>query len=132
MKKWLIAAILSVAIFASIIGCTEKQMQQADQIADTVEDVTEGGQAILESPAGAYIPPEARLALEIGGALAMGLVIAWRDWRRKQAQTAVKEIVSGIEIAKNDSESTKTAIKDAQKIVQSSKTTELVSKARTA
>jgi hypothetical protein len=132
MKKFVISLLLVLLLLLPMPGCNEQQKQQIDKAADVVENVTQGGQAILDSPAGGLVPSEIRLMLEAGGALAMGLVIAWREWRKKQLQTALDQVVTGNEIAKDKSEDVNTAIKEAQTVTQSAKTTELVAKIRAA
>jgi hypothetical protein len=132
MRNLLFMIFLTLTLLLAIVGCSEEQRQRVDKLTSAVESVTQSGQAFMESPAGQIVPIEIRSIVEICGAVAMGLVVAWRDYRRKQAQTALEEIVTGVEIAKQKSDDVSDAIKDAQNITQSAKTTELVAQARAA
>ncbi|GAH80294.1 unnamed protein product [marine sediment metagenome] len=121
VKIWWLFVVVSVVVLLSVISCTEQQMQQVDEIADVVQDVTEGGEAVLESPAGDLISDNLRSILETVGFVAMSLILGWREWRGKQANTAVKEIVTGIEVSKEHlCDKCKLVIKTNQKTTQKS------------
>jgi hypothetical protein len=99
-KIWLSLVVVSCFVCFSIASCNEQQQLQIDKLANNVQGIAQGTQAVINTPAGDLVSPSTRVAIESVSAIAMGLVIAWRSYRAAQAQTAVKEIVTGIEKVK--------------------------------
>lgn len=94
MKRYTFTTIIFLLALA---GCNEAQRQAVDEIVADVNTVAVGGQAVLQSPAGAAIPSPAK---EIAG-LVIGLAGAgaatWTEWRRRTMAKTTKAIVRGIE-----------------------------------
>lgn len=94
MTKWIVFVILSAAVL--MIGCEDYWMQ-GDKIAQDANNIASGAQAVLESPAGALIPPDVKLYGALGIAIVNGLVITWQEWRNRTMKKTTKAIVQGIE-----------------------------------
>ena len=95
-----------IFLLATLAGCNEAQRQTVDEIVADVNTVAVGGQAVLQSPAGAAIPSPAK---EIAG-LVIGLagagVATWTEWRRRTMAKTTKAIVRGIEQVDRDHQTT--------------------------
>ena len=95
MKRLLNVTVLSLILIV-LAGCDEF-WQKGDVIVQDVNAVAGGAQALLESPAGAMIPPEWKLYGFLGIGLVNGLVISWQEWRNRTMKKTTKAIVKGIE-----------------------------------
>ncbi|HUW18292.1 MAG TPA: hypothetical protein VMW16_03240 [Sedimentisphaerales bacterium] len=110
--------ILVVCLTLSIFtGCDEEQKQQIDRAADFTQQTTEHGEGFLNSPMGQLlVPPDVQGWIRLGGALAIGLATAWKQYRAKTVLTKVtKSIVHGIEASGTDGENCKPLIAQAMK-----------------
>lgn len=96
-------AILAITLIA-IAGCDEKQRRQIDQIAMDVNQWTDVGRQVLESPAGRTIPPPIGLIAASVIAVASGAVNGWQKYRGNQMKKTTKAIVRGIEKAEKEVE----------------------------
>jgi len=102
MTKWIYVVILSVVLFA---GCNEF-WQKGDEIIRDVNDVAAGARAVLESPAGALIPPDLKVYGLIGIGLINAAVIGWEEMRNRMLKKTTKAIVKGIEQTGNPDKET--------------------------
>ena len=102
MKRFLNVTLLLLIVLA---GC-EKFWQKGDEISQDVDAVAGGAQALLDSPAGAMIPPEWKLYGALGVALANGLVITWQEFRNRTMKKTTRAIVQGIERTDNPQKAT--------------------------
>lgn len=91
----LFVTLLLLTLF--FLGCTPEQRETIDQLAITAEQVTAGGEAVIDSPAGEVIPPDIKFYLSLAGAVIMTAVSAWQKYRKDQLTAATKAIVRGVE-----------------------------------
>lgn len=89
-----------VTLFA--IGCEEQQLERADQIVTDANSVVATGGAILQSPAGALLPPGFQLYGAVGLAIASVLLNAWQKVRSNLLTKTTKAIVKGIEASEKE------------------------------
>lgn len=103
-----------------IASCSEEQKQEIDKAAISTKQIAESSEQLLGSPAGEIIPPDIKLWIILGGALASGAANAWQKWRADEMKQTTKAIVKGIEVAEaqnNPQASTvKSNIKTAMKL----------------
>ena len=78
-------------------SCEEQQIERADRIVTDANDVVSGVGAVLQSPAGALLPPDLRLYGTIGVAIASIVVNAWQKIKGNLMAKTTKAIVKGIE-----------------------------------
>jgi hypothetical protein len=100
MRILLITAILGAVTL--IGGCEEKQLERIDRIITDANDVVSGVGAVLQSPAGALLPPDLRLYGTIGVAIASVGVNAWQKVKGNLMKKTTKAIVKGIEKGQGD------------------------------
>lgn len=127
-----------------VIGCLERIKTTATeveyQITDPNSEVQEAAEKIgnLVGPAIILVKsvpgfPYAKAILG-GLAIAQLLLSIILGWRKKKSDTALKEVVHGIELAKKELDKkgagTSTSLKKALAITESTETTELVNKIR--
>lgn len=100
--------IILIAIFIVIMspGCSEIELRRVDELVQDVNTIAQGGQAVLESPAGQMIPPQVKIFGLLGVMLANGLVITWEEWRNRTMKKTTKAIVRGIEDTTNPDKAT--------------------------
>lgn len=115
--SFLAVLLISITMF---IGCEEQQLQRADQIVTDVNSVVAAGGAVLQSPAGALLPPGFQLYGAAGLAIVSVLLNAWQKVRSNLLTKTTKAIVKGIEaseklIATNPSNPVKAAIAEQLK-----------------
>jgi len=82
---------------ASVAGCNEQQMAQADRAVADVNDIAAGVKAFLESPAGAAIPLDWRLYGSLGVLATSVIANGWQQFRNGTMKKTTKAIVKGIE-----------------------------------
>lgn len=92
--------ILAGCLYFGPAGCDEF-WQKGDEIVHDVNTIAQGTQAVLESPAGAMMPPEWKLYGALGVVLANGLVITWQELRNRMLKKTTRAIVKGIEQTDN-------------------------------
>jgi hypothetical protein len=98
-------------------GCDETQLQRIDRIVADANTAGQGVAAIPEGPAGALIPPDVKMIMEL---LGVGLAMAYAIWQqlrasgvlRKNADLSVtlKAVADGIDQAGPEAENAKTQI----------------------
>lgn len=100
MNKVTFLAIITVLMFAAI-GCDETQLRQADQFVTDANNIVTAAGGVIQSPAGALLPP----VFQLYGASAIALAsIALNSWQKVRANLmtkTTKAIVKGIESAGN-------------------------------
>jgi hypothetical protein len=108
---WLLAAVL--CLFPP--GCSVAEQQRIDTLTDQVEQLTIEGEKFLDSEiAQMLIPPNVDGAIRLGGALSIGLIMAWRKWRKNNTLTKVtRSIVQGIDASGNQGQTCKLQIAKA-------------------
>lgn len=112
--------VLCLALLAGLEmgGCTEQQLAKIDKAVADVNTVAEGVAAIPDGPAGALIPPQVRVILELlgfSGALAIAV------WQRVRASgllaknadlvTTIRAVVDGIDASGPAADPVKASIK---------------------
>ena len=97
-------------------GCDEQQLGPVDRIVSDVNDSLPTVTAVLQSPAGALLPPDLRLYAAAAVALASIGVNSWQKVRAVLMTKTTKAIVKGIEAAgENTKTNPKNLIKDSIK-----------------
>jgi len=93
--------LLSVVLMAMTLigGCTEEQIAQTDLIVSDANDIVAGVAALLESPAGATLPPGIQLYGAAGIAIASIALNSWQKIKGNLMLKTTKAIVRGIESA---------------------------------
>ena len=98
MIKARFLAIVVVLMFAAS-GCEEAQLRQADQIVTDANNIVTAVGGLMQSPAGALLPP----GFQLYGAAGIALVsIALNSWQKVRANLMIKTtkaIVKGIELS---------------------------------
>lgn len=94
-----IFSILCAAMFG-LTGCDEEQLQKVDNIVGSVKPITEVGEQILESPAGAVIPPQYIGMTKAAGTLALIAAATWFKIREKQAVSREAKTSDKLDITK--------------------------------
>ena len=89
-------------------GCEEQQLERADQIVTDANSIVAAGGAILQSPAGALLPPGFQLYGAAGIAIASVLLNAWQKVRANLMVKTTKAIVKGIESVERETKSNPT------------------------
>ncbi len=102
MKRLLNVTVLLLIVLAGY----DEFLQKGDEIVRDVNAVAGGAQALLESPAGAMIPPEWKLYGALGVTLASVLVNSWQELRNRTMKKTTKAIVRGIERTDNPQKAT--------------------------
>lgn len=98
MNIWL-KSIIIVTILLTVTSCEEQQLERVDKIVTDANSVAAAGGAVLQSPAGALLPPDIRF---IGAAALAIASIAFNSWQKVRAnlmKKTTKAIVKGIEAA---------------------------------
>ncbi|MBA7518568.1 hypothetical protein ES705_10639 [subsurface metagenome] len=91
--------IFVIGVLLLLPGCEEKQLERTDVIVGDVNDIVAGVGALMESPAGAMLPPDLKLYGAVGLALASIGVNSWQKVRSVLMTKTTKAIVKGIELA---------------------------------
>ena len=94
---WFLSILVTMTIVAA--GCEERQLERADVIVGDVNDIVAGVGALLESPAGAMLPPDIKLYAAAAVALASIAVNSWQGIKGNLMKKTTKAIVKGIELA---------------------------------
>jgi len=97
---------LSVGFFS---GC-----DAIDKLAQKTPDMTKSGQALLDSPAGEYIPKPVKDAVHIAGYVALSLASTWLYVRKEMFKEAMSEVALSNEILVNDNPDLKTKVQAAE------------------
>ncbi len=100
MRILLITVFLGLVTFTA--GCDEEQLKSFDKIVTDANEIVTTGQGVLQSPAGALLPPDLRLYGTIAIALASIGVNSWQKVRAVLMTKTTKAIVKGIENADED------------------------------
>lgn len=79
------------------IGCSEEQMQQVDRTMADVNQWSETGQMVLQSPAGQSLPPDIRLYGALAALIGSTAAGVWQKFQRSQETKVTKSIVQGVE-----------------------------------
>ena len=101
MTRKLFTTIIFMVISFST-GCDETQIRRADRIVDDVNDIATTGRIVLQSPAGALLPPDLKLYGAAAIAIASIVVNSWQKVRANLMKKTTKAIVRGIESAEQD------------------------------
>lgn len=101
-RKLFTTIIFMVILFST--GCDETQIRRADRIVDDVNDIVTTGRIVLQSPAGALLPPDLKLYGAAAIAIASIVVNSWQKVRANLMKKTTKAIVRGIESAEQDQE----------------------------
>ena len=96
MNFWLKSIIIVTVL---TIGCEEQQLERVDKVVTDANSVVTAGEAMLQSPAGALLPPDLRLYGTVALALASIAVNSWQKVRMTLMKKTTKAIVKGIEAA---------------------------------
>jgi hypothetical protein len=80
-------------------GCEEQQIEDIDRFVKDANEVVSGVGAVLESPAGALLPPNLQLYGAIAVAIASVGVNTWQKIKGNLMKKTTKAIVKGIELA---------------------------------
>ena len=99
-RKLFVSIIFIVILFST--GCDEAQIRRADRIVDDVNDIVTTGRIVLQSPAGALLPPDLKLYGAAAIAIASIVVNSWQKVRANLMKKTTKAIVRGIESAEQD------------------------------
>ena len=95
-----ITVIASLILFST--GCDETQLSQADRIVTDANNIVAAVGGVMQSPAGALLPP----GLQLYGAAGIALVsIALNSWQKVRANLmtkTTKAIVKGIEASEKE------------------------------
>ena len=91
--------IFVIGVLLLLPGCDESQLERMDRIVADANNITATGGLLLESPAGAMLPPDLRLYAAAGVALASIAVNSWQKVRSVLMTKTTKAIVHGIELA---------------------------------
>ena len=97
---------MAFMIILFLCGCEEASLQRTDKVVQDVNTISQGTQAVLESPAGLLIPPHLKIYGMLGVILANGLVIGWEEWRNRTMKKTARAIVKGIENTENPDKAT--------------------------
>ena len=98
MTKVRFLAAIIVLMFAAI-GCDETQLRQADRIVTDANSVVTAVGGVMQSPAGALLPPGLQLYGAAGIAIASIALNSWQKVRANLMTKTTKAIVNGIESA---------------------------------
>lgn len=90
----LVGLVAGLALFAAGPSCSPDQLQRADRIIADVNTAGRGVAAIPDGPAGALIPPEVRLIMEL---LGVGAAVAFGLWQRVRA-SGLLETKQGLDV----------------------------------
>lgn len=101
MKKIMLVVVMGLFVYA---GCTEVQLRQADEVASAAMDVAGAAETVVNSPAGAVLPPDWRLYISLASALVLAAGNAWQSVRGKRTKAALEEVVAGNEAVKKGAE----------------------------
>jgi len=97
--SFLAVVLMAVTMFG---GCEEQQLQRVDRIVTDANEVVAAGGAVLQSPAGAMLPPGFQLYGAAGLAIASVLLNAWQKVRSNLLTKTTKAIVKGIEASEKE------------------------------
>ena len=101
MNRTGILASIVILMFAAI-GCDETQLRQADRIVTDANSVVEAVGGMMQSPAGALLPPGFQLYGAAGIAIASIALNGWQQIRGNLMKKTTKAIVKGIEAAEKE------------------------------
>lgn len=107
MNKMGFLAALIVTMFAVsgpflTSGCNETQLRQADRIVTDANSVVTAVGGVMQSPAGALLPPGFQLYGTAAIAIASIIVNAWQQVRGNLMKKTTKAIVKGIEFGEKE------------------------------
>ena len=97
MKKVRFLMIIVILTFAAMLGCDERQLRQADQFVQDANSVVTAVGGVVQSPAGALLPPVFQLYGAAGIALASIIVNGWQQIRGNLMKKTTKAIVKGVD-----------------------------------
>ena len=98
MNKVTFLTIITVLMFAAI-GCDETQLRQVDQFVTDANSVVTAAGDVMQSPAGALLPPVFQLYGASAIALASIALNSWQKVRANLMKKTTKAIVKGVESA---------------------------------
>jgi hypothetical protein len=103
-------------------GCTEEQIAKIDKGVADANTAAQGLAAIPDGPAGALIPPQVRIIMEL---LGVGLAAAFGIWQKIRASglllknsdlvTTIRAVVDGIDASGSKAEPVKVAIQNVMR-----------------
>ena len=99
-KAWFLS--IMVTVMFAVGGCNEEQIEQMDKFVGDANDIVTTGGVMLQSPAGAMLPPDIKLYGSVGLALASIILNSWQGVRSNLMKKTTKAIVKGIEVASNE------------------------------
>jgi hypothetical protein len=122
MRKVGFFAVWSVVlafVLSAGAGCTEEELARIDRGVADANTIGQGIAAIPDGPAGALIPPEVRIIMEL---LGVGLAAAFGIWQKIRASgllsknadlvTTIRAVVDGIDASGSKAEPVKVAIQN--------------------
>ena len=109
-----VTIIMFMGLVTLIGGCNEDQIKDVDQLVKDANDIITAGGAVLQSPAGALLPPGFQLYGTAAIALASIIVNGWQQIKGNLMKKTTKAIVKGIESAGKTTKTNPTSpVKDA-------------------
>ncbi|MBW8035862.1 MAG: hypothetical protein FVQ79_09580 [Planctomycetes bacterium] len=93
--------IIIISVFAFFAGCAPLDLSRVDQGAELAITATEQGEMVINSQLGVLIPPQIAVVLKLAGAAVVAAALSWQEFRRRTANTAITEIVRGVEDLKH-------------------------------
>jgi len=99
LKNATIVLFMGLVTLFAVVGCTEEQIRQVDQTVADANNLVSGGAALLQSPAGAMLPPDLRLYGTVGIAIASIVFNSWQKVRSNLMAKTTKAIIKGVDAA---------------------------------
>lgn len=116
-KSGFLCVVLAAMLFGVAGGCNEEQLRRVDQAVADVNTAAQGVAAIPDGPAGALIPPEVAIIMEL---LGIGAAAAYGIWQKIRASgvlarnadlsVTLKAVVDAIDASGTAAEDVKTNI----------------------
>lgn len=110
MKTTIITAMfLCLVILGGCVvgGCDQKDFDQIDQTAQTVDQIADGGKAVLNSPVGVLIPEPYKAAARLGLEAISAIAALWFANKARIRGVVLRSVVQAVD----DPGSTKDAVK---------------------
>ncbi len=117
--------LVMILFFAS---CAPIELARVDQGAELAITATEQGDMLINSELGILIPPQIAAILKLAGAGIVAAALSWQEFRRRTANTAITEIVRGVESLKYEGQGV--SIPSAMNTAQGDSTKKIVKQVR--
>lgn len=118
LRKGGLLCMVLAAVLLSGPGCTDEQLAKIDKAVADANQAAQGIAAIPDGPAGALIPDQIKIIMEL---LGVGAAVAFGIWQRIRASglllknadlvTTIRAVVDGIDASGEKAEPVKVAIK---------------------